>query len=81
VRTTEELLGRKSSRSGQENRDYLPWESVALTTQHPLSEQVGITSPTSGGRSVGINVNKQSAILVEVVIVPVDYISSNNISL
>jgi hypothetical protein len=28
--------------------------SVALTTQHPLSAKVGTTSPTSGGRSVGI---------------------------
>jgi hypothetical protein len=26
----------------------------ALTTQHPLSGKVGTTSPTSGGRSVGI---------------------------
>jgi hypothetical protein len=30
-------------------------ESVALTTQHPLSPQkLALTSPTSGGRSVGI---------------------------
>jgi hypothetical protein len=29
-------------------------ESVALTTRHPLSAKVGTTSPTSGGRSVGI---------------------------
>jgi hypothetical protein len=31
-----------------------PWESVSLTTQHPLSAKVGTTSPTSVGRSVGI---------------------------
>jgi hypothetical protein len=42
VRTTEELLGRKSSVSGLENRYYLPWESVALTTWHRLSSKVGI---------------------------------------
>jgi hypothetical protein len=32
----------------------LSTESVALTTQHPLSAKVGTTSPTSGGRSIGI---------------------------
>jgi hypothetical protein len=54
VRTTEELLGRKSSGSGLENRDERPWEFVALTTWHPQSAKVGTTSPTSGGRSVRI---------------------------
>jgi hypothetical protein len=54
VRTTEELLGRNSSGSGQQNRDWRPGGSVALTTQHPLSAKVGTTSPRSGGRSVGI---------------------------
>jgi hypothetical protein len=54
VRAIEELLGRNSSGSGQENRDYRPGGSVALTTQHPLSANVGTTSPTSGGRSLGI---------------------------
>jgi hypothetical protein len=45
VTTVEELLEGKSSGSGLEN---------ALTTRHPLSAKVGTTSPTSGGRSVGI---------------------------
>jgi hypothetical protein len=36
VRTTEELLGRKSSGSGLENREYF-----SLTTWHPLSAEVG----------------------------------------
>jgi hypothetical protein len=36
MRTTEELLGWKSSGSGVENRDWPPWEFVVLTTQHPL---------------------------------------------
>jgi hypothetical protein len=31
-----------------------PGGSVAMTTQHPLTAKVGTTSPTSGGRSVGI---------------------------
>jgi hypothetical protein len=61
VRTTEELLGRKSSGSGPENRDKRPRESVALTTQHPLSAKVGTTSPTSGGRSVGIVCSRTKA--------------------
>jgi hypothetical protein len=54
VRTTEDLLGRNSSGFGQENRDYRTGGSVALTTQHPLSAEVGTTTPRSGGRSVGI---------------------------
>jgi hypothetical protein len=54
VRTTEELLGRNISGFGQENRDWRSGGSAALTTQHPLSAKVGTTSPTSGGRSVGI---------------------------
>jgi hypothetical protein len=41
VSTTEELLKRKSSGSGLENRDYGSRESAALTTRHPLSSKVG----------------------------------------
>jgi hypothetical protein len=40
VSTTEELLGRKSSGSGLENRDYGSRGSVALSTRHP-SVKVG----------------------------------------
>jgi hypothetical protein len=50
VSTTEELLERKSSGSGLENREY-----AALTTRHQLYPQkLVLTSPTNGGRSVGI---------------------------
>jgi hypothetical protein len=54
VNTTEELLGRKSSGSGVENREYgcrdpLSWPRGTLYPQ-----MLAVTSPTSGGRSVGI---------------------------
>jgi hypothetical protein len=39
--TIEELLERKSSGSGQENRDQRPWEFIALTTQHFLDVKFG----------------------------------------
>jgi hypothetical protein len=51
VSTTEELLGRKSSCSGLENRDYGCRESITLTTWHPLSTSWHLSSSTSGGRS------------------------------
>jgi hypothetical protein len=53
VSTTEELFERKSSGSGLEIREYGRRESVTLTTWHPLSAKLGLTSPTSDGRSVG----------------------------
>jgi hypothetical protein len=40
VSTVEELLGRKSSGSGLEIRDYGRRGSAALTTWHPLSAKV-----------------------------------------
>jgi hypothetical protein len=55
VSTTEELLERKSSGFGLEIREYIrPWESVTLTTWHPLPKKLAPTSPTSRGRSIGI---------------------------
>jgi hypothetical protein len=54
VSTTEELLGRKSSGLGLESREYgrrdpSRWPRGTL---HP--QKLALTSPTSGGRSVGI---------------------------
>jgi hypothetical protein len=54
VSTTEELLGRKSSGSCLESRDYCPrgpsrWPRCTLYPQ-----KLALTSPTSGGRSAGI---------------------------
>jgi hypothetical protein len=53
VRIIEELF-QGNSGSGLENRNYDCGGFVALTTRHPLSAKLALTSPTSGGRSVGI---------------------------
>jgi hypothetical protein len=50
VSTTEELLERKISGSGLESREYGRRRSV--TPVYP--QKLALTSPTSGGRSVGI---------------------------
>jgi hypothetical protein len=51
VSTTEELLGRKSSRRGPESREY-GHRDPSRGTLYP--QNLALTSPTSGGRSVGI---------------------------
>jgi hypothetical protein len=51
--TTEELLARKSSGSGLENREHGrkdPWRWPRGTL---YQQMLALTSPTSGGRSVG----------------------------
>jgi hypothetical protein len=53
VSTIEELLERKRSGSGLENENTAVGISQ-LTTWHSLSANLALTSPTSGGRSVGI---------------------------
>jgi hypothetical protein len=40
--------------SGLENRDYGLRGSAALTMRHPSPQKLALTSPASGGRSVGI---------------------------
>jgi hypothetical protein len=53
VSTTEELLERKDSGSGLENREYSRDPSLwSHGTLYP--QKLALTSPTSGGRSVGI---------------------------
>jgi hypothetical protein len=54
VSTIEELLGSNSSRSGLENRDYGSRDRCADSATPLYPQKLALTSPTSGGRSVGI---------------------------
>jgi hypothetical protein len=54
VSTIEELLGRKSSGSGLENREHSRRDPSRSTTWHPLSAKVGTNFADNRGRSVGI---------------------------
>jgi hypothetical protein len=61
VRTIEELLGRKSSGSGLESQEYGRRGSVTPTTWHLYLQTLALTSPPSGGRSVGIALSRTQA--------------------
>jgi hypothetical protein len=54
VSTTEELLGRNSSGSGLENRIYGRGDPLRGTRNTFYLQKLALTSPKSGGRSVGI---------------------------
>jgi hypothetical protein len=54
VSTTEELLDRKSSGSCLENREYDRGDPSRWPRDTLYRQKLAITSPTSGGRSVGI---------------------------
>jgi hypothetical protein len=54
VSTTEELLGRKRSGSGLENREYGRWDPSRLPRGTLYPQKLALTSPTSGCRPVGI---------------------------
>jgi hypothetical protein len=54
VSTTEELLGRNSSGSRLENREYGRRDRCADHATPSIRKKLALTSPTSGGRSVGI---------------------------
>jgi hypothetical protein len=54
VSTNEELLGRKSSGSGLENRDYGRRDPLCWPRDTLYPEKLALISPTSGVRSVGI---------------------------
>jgi hypothetical protein len=55
VSTTEELLGRKSSGSGLESREYGRRDPSHWPRSTLYPRTMALTSPTSGGRSVGID--------------------------
>jgi hypothetical protein len=54
VSTIEELLGRNSSGSGPENRDYGRGDPLRWPRDTLYPQKLAFSSPTSGGRSVGI---------------------------
>jgi hypothetical protein len=54
VSTTEELLGRNISGSGLENREYGLGDPLRGPRDTFYLQKLALTSPTSGGRSVGI---------------------------
>jgi hypothetical protein len=54
VSTTEELLGRKNSGSGVENREYCRRDPSCCPRGTLYPQELALTSPTSCGRSVGI---------------------------
>jgi hypothetical protein len=54
VSTTEELLGRKISGTGLENREYGRRDSSRRPRGTLYLQKLALTSPKSGSRSVGI---------------------------
>jgi hypothetical protein len=54
VSTIEQLLGRNSSGSGLENRKYGRGDPLRWPRDTLYPQKLKITSPTSGGRSIGI---------------------------
>jgi hypothetical protein len=80
VSTIEELLERKSSDSGLENRDYGRRGPAVLTTRYPSirkKKKFTLTSPTSGGRSVGIV--RSRTLATEFVVVCLYYVMKTNL--
>jgi hypothetical protein len=53
VSTTEKLLGRNSSNSGLENREYGHRDPLCLLHDALYQQKLALTSPTGGALSVG----------------------------
>jgi hypothetical protein len=58
---TEELLGRKSSGSGLEIRDYGHWDPSHCPRGTFYQQTLALTSPTSSGHFVGIVLSQTQA--------------------
>jgi hypothetical protein len=54
VSTIEEVLDRNSNGSGLENRKYGPGDPLGWPRDTLYPQKLALTSPKSGGRSVGI---------------------------
>jgi hypothetical protein len=54
VSTIEELLGKKSNGSVLESREYGRGDPLRWSPNTRYAQKLALTSPTSGGRSVGI---------------------------
>jgi hypothetical protein len=52
--TIEELLGRNSSGSSLENREYGRWDPLCWPRDTLYPQKLALTLPTSGDRSVGV---------------------------
>jgi hypothetical protein len=61
VSTNAELLERKSSCSGLEIREYGRWDPLRWPRGNLYLQKLEITSPTRGGRSVGIVLSRTQA--------------------
>jgi hypothetical protein len=61
VSTTEELLERKSSGSSLEIREYGLRDPVRCPSDSLYPQKLELTSPTSGGRSMGIDRSRMEA--------------------
>jgi hypothetical protein len=71
VRIIEELLEWKSSGSGLENRDYGRGDPLCWPRGTLYRQKLAVTSPTSGGRSVGIILLRAKA--TEFVCIKINY--------
>jgi hypothetical protein len=61
VSTIEELLGRNCSGSGLESRDYCRKDLLRWPCDTLYPQKLALTSPTSGGRTVGIGRSRTKA--------------------